>query len=43
MEAETFDRLVKRMGGAADRRQLLAGLGAVVAGLLGRPVAAIAP
>lgn len=43
MEAKTFDRLVKRMGGAADRRQLLAGLGAVVAGLLGRPVAAKAP
>jgi hypothetical protein len=43
MDAEAFDRLVKRMGGAADRRRLLAGLGAALAGLLGQPVAAKDP
>jgi hypothetical protein len=36
MEAERFDRIVKRVSGAADRRRLLAGL-------LGAALAAAAP
>ena len=40
MDADGFDRLAKTVSGGTDRRRLLAGLGAVLAGLRGQPVAA---